>query len=111
MTTALELWDKLRQQPHSWIPSEKVWPFVLTENERKTVLDALYNANKPQPEDGGITQALVQMARDNAIEECALIADKHRGHFYEHDKFGADIGGEIRALLSTPQSPIEAPHK
>jgi hypothetical protein len=28
-----------------------------------------------QPEDGGITQALVQMARDNAIEECARLCE------------------------------------
>lgn len=41
MTTALELWDKLRQQPSSWVPSERVWAFVLTDNERLTMLNAL----------------------------------------------------------------------
>lgn len=34
-----------------------------------------------RPEDGGITQALVQMARDNAIAECAAACPKC-GHCY-----------------------------
>ena len=37
------------------------------------IADAL---EAPRPEDGGITQALVQMARDNAIEECAALCDE-----------------------------------
>lgn len=44
MTTALELWDKLRQTPHVWIPTGQVFAFVLTPNERDTVLQALRSA-------------------------------------------------------------------
>lgn len=36
--------------------------------------------------------------RSAIIEDCAKIADKYRGRFYENDAKGQDIGAEIRAL-------------
>ena len=65
-----------------------------------------------QPEDGGITQALVQMARDNAIEECAKVCDAryadwkdspHDSIEQEHAMEAYSCAHDIRALLSTPQ--------
>jgi len=43
-------------------------------------------------------EVLRSRATDDALEKAAVIADRHRGRFYEHDKNGADIGAEIRAL-------------
>ncbi len=48
MTTALELWDKLRQQPPSWLPTERVYAFVVTLDERETLLKALHQAAVPE---------------------------------------------------------------
>lgn len=43
MTTAIELFDKLRQQPKSWLPTGEVFAFVVTPNERETILSALHS--------------------------------------------------------------------
>jgi hypothetical protein len=65
-------------------------PVGHTLTEEDEGMDRLYNElcdlalkGLAQPEggetDGGITLALVEMARENAIEECARIADKYPG--------------------------------
>ena len=62
-----------------------------------------------RPEDGGITQALVQMARENAIEECAQVAEKFGfgdSMYNQQPRYRTadSIALEIRALKqSTPQ--------
>lgn len=48
MTTAIELWDKLRCQPQSWLPTGEVFAFVVTPNERETILSALRGVPTPQ---------------------------------------------------------------
>lgn len=51
------------------------------------------------PEDGGITQALVAMARENAIEECADLADQNLDHYSGTEcTYRGDVAEKIRAL-------------
>ena len=52
----------VRDERGEWIC--ETWPHIA-----KEIVAALNG--RTAPEDGGITQALVQMARDNAIAECA----------------------------------------
>ena len=65
-------------------------------NEEMNLLTALRYARgaveSARPEDGGITQALVQMARENAIEECARLFDGLTFGHYAHPS------PQIRAL-------------
>ena len=51
--------------------------------------------------DGGITQALVAMARENAIEECADLADQKLDHYSGTEcTYRGDVAEAIRQLKS-----------
>ena len=109
MTTTLELWDKLRQQPHSWIPSERVWCFVLTANERETVLKSLITPRAEErqtgwqpietvPRDG--TVVLLHCSMDNLCGYASSVRSKKKiavgyfdGHWVDGRPGGHGSGG------------------
>lgn len=96
MTSALELWDKLRQQPHSWLPTGQVFPFVLTPNERETVLAAL--RSYAAPEDALITE-LRQWVKNTPSD----------GSGDPWDAGYAYAGSEVRAILDKCGPQKESP--
>ena len=86
----------VRDERGEWIC--ETWPHIA-----KEIVAALNG--RTAPEDGGITQALVQMARDNAIAETELrvlmeISDELSLH--GHGLAAARIERKIH-LLSAPQ--------
>lgn len=83
-----------------------------SEDDIRAVCKEAAEALSLAPEDEGgwtVPDPLAEQAaqRDALIEQCAAIADKYRGRYYEKDKYGADIGAEIRALKDSSQPQVE----
>lgn len=74
----------------------------------------LEDRESARPEDGGITQALVEMARTNAIEECAAVCDAKAPEWRRNcgmncESAARDCASAIRALKDKPSPQKESP--
>lgn len=88
--------DKLREV-RRWLDDTKGRYSVETSYLRR--MCHLAERYLARPEDGGITQALVEMARENAIEECADLADQNLDHYSGTEcTYRGDVAEKIRAL-------------